>query len=579
MYMPTPLSEMNAAELDRYVIELCDSIKAAIEARGVTVGSAAVAEYGGLIRQIVGFLEAKTVSPSTSQQIIEASQNYDGLSSVTIEAVDASIDENIQSQNIKSGVTILGVEGTYVPPAPSLQNKSVIPTTSAQEISCDSQFDGLGVVNVAGVTSSIDPNITEGNIKKDVNILGVVGSFEGGGGTIQLQDKTVTPTVSAQEISADSGYDGLGVVNVAGVTSSIDPNITSGNIRDGVTILGVEGSFGGGGGTIQLQDKSVTPSSSQQVITADSPYDGLRQVTVGAISLQSKNVVLSSSSQTITPDNGYTGLDQVNVPAVVLEPKSVTPSTSQQVINKSAAYDGIGTVTVGAVDASIDSSIQSQNIKAGITILGVVGSYSGGGGSASQYINTHPTKLTYAYSENSLAQNDLWNLGSIPELDTSAVTEMTNCFRSNKHVTILDLSTWSFASCRNTAYMFAACSNLTKVIFPVNTPLKELQNMFNNCPSLEEIAGSLDLSQTNALSTNATFTDCTSLKKIQISNFSGNANVTIDFSASTVFDAAYLLNSLPAYTGSYKKTIKVNSAVISQQLIDDYAAKGYTLTS
>ena len=577
MYMPTPLSEMNAAELDRYVIELCDSIKAAIEARGVTVGGAAVAEYGGLIRQIVGFLEAKTVSPSTSQQVIVPSQNYDGLSSVTISAVDASIDENIQSQNIKDGVTILGVEGTYVPPAPSLQNKSVTPTTSVQEISADSQYDGLGIVSVAGVTSSIDPNITEGNIKDGVTILGVEGTFEGASPT--LQNKSVTPTTSVQEISADSGYDALGVVSVAGVTSSIDPNITSGNIKKDVNILGVTGTFEGGG-TIQLQDKSVTPSSSQQVITADSPYDGLRQVTVGAVSLQSKSVVLSSSSQTITPDSGYTGLDQVNVPAVVLEPKSVTPSTSQQVINKSAGYDGIGTVTVGAVDASIDSSIQSQNIKAGITILGVVGSYTGGGGgSASQYVNTHPTKLTYAYSENSYAQNNLWNLGSIPELDTSAVTTMSDCFRSNKHVTVLDLSTWSFASCTDTTDMFAGCSNLTKVIFPVNTPLQYMVSMFSNCTSLEEIAGSLDLSHINALSTNAMFTNCTSLKKIQISNFSANAYVTIDFSTSTVFDAAYLLNSLPAYTGSYTKTIKVNSAVISQQLIDDYAAKGYTLTT
>lgn len=577
--MPTPLSEMNAAELDRYVIELCDSIKAAIEARGVTVGGAAVAEYGGLIRQIVGFLESKSVSPSTSQQVIVPSQNYDGLSSVTIEAVDASIDENIQSQNIKDGVTILGVEGTYVPPAPSLQNKSVTPTTSVQEISADSGYDGLGVVSVAGVTSSIDQNITEGNIKKNVAILGVVGTFEGASPT--LQDKSVTPSSSQQVITADSPYDGLGQVTVGAVSlqsksvvlSSSQQVITCDSGYTGLNEVTIP--------AIQLQNKSVTLGSSQQVITADSGYDGLGQVTVPAVAMQSKSVVLSSSSQTITPDSGYTGLDQVNVPAVVLEPKSITPSTLQQVINKSAGYDGIGTVTVGAVDASIDSSIQSQNIKAGITILGVTGSYTGGGGgSASQYVNTHPTKLVYAYSENSSAQNDLWNLGSIPELDTSAVTTMNNCFRSNKHVTILDLSTWSFASCTDTDYMFAACSNLTKVTFPVNTPLKSIQYMFNNCTSLEEIAGSLDLSQCSVLNVQASiFYSCTSLKKIQISDFSYSISQTLDFSASTVFDAAYLLNSLPAYTGSYTKTIKVNSAVISQQLIDDYAAKGYTLTT
>lgn len=545
MYMPTPLSEMNAAELDRYVIELCDSIKAAIEARGVTVGNAAVAEYGGLIRQIVGFLEAKTVSPSTSQQIIVPSQNHDGLSSVTIDAVDASIDENIQSQNIKDGVTILGVEGTYVPPAPSLQNKSVTPTISAQEISCDSQFDGLGVVSVAGVTSSIDQNITSGNIKKDVDILGVTGTFEGASPT--LQDKTVSPSGSTFTVYPDAQFDALSSVTVNGVT---------------------------------LQDKSVVLSSSQQVITCDSQYTGLNEVTIPAIQLQNKSVTLGSSQQVITADSPYNGLGEVTIPAVLLEQKSVVLSSSSQTITPDSPNIGLSQVNVPAVDASIDANIKSQNIKDGITILGVTGSYTGGGVSPSQYVNIHPTQLAYAYSENSNAQNDLWNLGSIPELDTSAVTTMNNCFRSNSQVTVLDLSTWSFASCTNTQYMFAACGNLTKVTFPVNTPLKSIANMFNNCTSLEEIAGSLDLSQCNAITaTNNIFTNCTSLKKIQISDFSYNNNQTLDFSASTVFDTAYLLNSLPAYTGSRTKTIKVNSAVISQQLIDDYAAKGYTLIS
>ena len=576
--MPTPLSEMNAAELDRYVIELCDSIKTAIEARGVTVGNAAVAEYGGLIRQITGFLQSKNVSPSTSQQVIEASQGYDGLSSVTVGAVDASIDENIVSSNIKSGITILGVEGTYVPPAPSLQNKSVTPTTSAQEISADSNYDGLGVVSVAGVTSSIDNNIVAGNIKKDVEILGVTGSFEGASPT--LQSKSVSPSGTTFTVYPDSGYDALSSVTVNGVTlqdksvilSSSQQVITCDNGYTGLNEVTIP--------AIQLQNKSVTLGSSQQVITADSGYNGLGQVTVPAVALQSKSVTLSSSSQTITPDSPNIGLSQVDVPAVLLETKSITPSTSQQTINKSAGYDGIGTVTVSAVDDSIDANIKSQNIKDGVTILGVTGSYTGGGVSPSAYINTHPTKLEYAYSENSSAQNNLWNLGSIPELDTSAVTTMANCFRSNSQVTVLDISTWSFASCTTTQYMFAACHNLTKIIFPVNTPLKSIQNMFNNCDSLEEIAGSLNLSQCNLISaTNNIFASCTSLKKIQISDFSYNSNQTLDFSASTVFDAAYLLNSLPAYTGSRTKTIKVNSAVISQQLIDDYAAKGYTLTS
>lgn len=55
--------------------------------------------------------QAKTVTPTTSQQIIEPDQNYNALSSVTVNAVTSAIDSNIQSDNIKSGVTILGVTG------------------------------------------------------------------------------------------------------------------------------------------------------------------------------------------------------------------------------------------------------------------------------------------------------------------------------------------------------------------------------------------------------------------------------------------------------------------------------------
>ena len=60
-----------------------------------------------------------------------------------------------------------------------------------------------------------------------------------------LQDKTVAPTTSQQTITADEGKDGLGTVTVSAVTAAIDENITAGNIKAGVTILGVEGTYSG----------------------------------------------------------------------------------------------------------------------------------------------------------------------------------------------------------------------------------------------------------------------------------------------------------------------------------------------
>lgn len=61
-----------------------------------------------------------------------------------------------------------------------------------------------------------------------------------------LQDRTVTPSTSKQTIQkTTSSYYGLGKVTVNAVTAAIDENIVAGNIKDGVTILGVTGSYTG----------------------------------------------------------------------------------------------------------------------------------------------------------------------------------------------------------------------------------------------------------------------------------------------------------------------------------------------
>lgn len=57
-------------------------------------------------------LQSKSATPKTSSQTITADSGFDGLSQVTISAVNSSIDSNIKATNIKSGVSILGVTGT-----------------------------------------------------------------------------------------------------------------------------------------------------------------------------------------------------------------------------------------------------------------------------------------------------------------------------------------------------------------------------------------------------------------------------------------------------------------------------------
>lgn len=202
-----------------------------------------------------GVLDTLSVTPSTQAQSITPPAGTDGYNRVNVSAVDASIDSDIVAGNIKSGVNILGVVGTYSGGTPSLQTKSVNPTTSQQVVEPDNGYDGLSAVTVGAVTSSIDSNIQAGNIKSGVNILGVNGTYTGGGSN--YQQKTVTPSASQQVVSADSGYDALSQVTVNGSS-----NLVAGNIKKDVEIFGVTGTLESGGVTLNPHPTSLAYAGS-----------------------------------------------------------------------------------------------------------------------------------------------------------------------------------------------------------------------------------------------------------------------------------------------------------------------------
>lgn len=91
----------------------------------------------------------------------------------------------------------------------------------------------------------------------------------------------VTGTIStkAGQYTIPQGYhDGSGKV---GISSTEQAKIIASNIKSGIKILGVTGTYSGEGATAQA--KTVTPTTSQQVVTPDANYDYLSQVTVNAI--------------------------------------------------------------------------------------------------------------------------------------------------------------------------------------------------------------------------------------------------------------------------------------------------------
>lgn len=86
-------------------------------------------------------------------------------------------------------------------------------------------------------------------------------------------------TVSGEYTVPIGYHDGSGKVSIS---STEQAKLIAGNIRQGVTILGVEGTMSGQE-DVNAQSKTVTPSATAQTVTPDTGYNYLTQVTVSAI--------------------------------------------------------------------------------------------------------------------------------------------------------------------------------------------------------------------------------------------------------------------------------------------------------
>ena len=120
----------------------------------------------------------------------------------------------------------------------------------------------------------------------------------------------------------------------------------------GSTQVDMQGGFVTGGASgASLQSKTVSPSESAQTIKADNGYDGLSQVTVNAVS------------------RTYVGSGVTKKSAA-----TYTPGTSDQSIASGQYLNGTQTIKG-------DANLVAGNIKSGVSIFGVTGTYAGGGSS------------------------------------------------------------------------------------------------------------------------------------------------------------------------------------------------------
>ena len=250
--------------------------------------------------------------------------------------------------------------------------------TSAKLSLDDMASSILAIESGSGIDTS-DATATAENIESGYTayVKGeqITGSLETGVQTNHLANKTLYSNEGSVKYSTSTGtgdvnlpscftvsyenrYKRIAKVNdkiSANVRASLFGNATVNDVVKGKTFssengLKLTGTYEGS--TPTLQEKSVTPSESSQAVTPDSGYDGLSQVTVDAIS------------------STYIGSGVTKKSAT-----TYTPGTSNQTIASGQYLNGTQTIKG-------DANLVAGNIKSGVSIFGISGSYAGSGGSS-----------------------------------------------------------------------------------------------------------------------------------------------------------------------------------------------------
>lgn len=273
----------------------------------------------------------------------------------------ATAEQNkIITGNIKSGITILGVAGK------------------------------TEVIDTANVTdSAVNANILSGK-KAFINGTALTGSMTNVGaqtGTISTKFGTVTPT---------QGYhNGSGSISIH---TNEQAKIIAGNIKSGVTLLGVAGSLSEG---IDTSDATAIAS---EILNAKTAYVNGVKVTGSIPSKSAATFTPTTSAQEIAAGQYLSGKQTIDAIPSAFKDMTTTDVIAANVLSGKKAGNTTGIITgtmpnrgqvVGAISTKsgfytiqdgyhnglgiveIDSveraKIISDNIKSGITILGVAG--------------------------------------------------------------------------------------------------------------------------------------------------------------------------------------------------------------
>lgn len=234
---------------------------------------------------------------------------------------------------------------------------------------CATAIDGI--VNQGAVSATVQEGDTYTIPKGYHNGAGTV-SGVAGGGSYNLQSKTVTPTKQQQSITPDSGYYGLSDVTVGAIpqayqdVSSVTAaaaDVLAGKVfvtSSGAVTTGEMANNGAVNKTLTAQEQNYTIPKGY--------HSGTGSV---SISPESKTATPTKSQQTISPTSGkvLTSVIVEAIPSQYVDTSDAT-ATAVQILDGATAYvDGElveGTMpNNGAVTETLDTATTSYTVRAG----------------------------------------------------------------------------------------------------------------------------------------------------------------------------------------------------------------------
>ena len=234
-----------------------------------------------------------------------------------------------------------------------------------------------GIVNQGAVSATVQEGDTYTIPKGYHNGAGTVSGVSGGG-SYNLQSKSVTPTKAQQSITPDSGYYGLSDVTVGAIPEAYQDvssvTAAAGDVLAGKVIVTADGKVttgtmpnnGAVNKTLTAQEKSYTIPAGY--------HSGTGSV---SISPESKTATPTKSQQTISPTAGkvLTSVTVEPIPAQYVDTSSAT-ATDDQILDGKTAFVG-GELVEGTMPNNGATSLELDGMQT--TTVAVPAGYTSGG--------------------------------------------------------------------------------------------------------------------------------------------------------------------------------------------------------